>query len=274
MVLACQPKLATRSARERRVVRPAGLEPATPGLGNRLAQACPGPPKTIPPDFTGVFEGGRQLLPTPHRDGVSHLCHTTAASISGRLTSECWEVGMFDFDLATATRATTSGMDTPDRGGRGGSDDRDQMADGASPRFDRATGMTTMAGRSVVVRAVIGKPLMSTGGIVVMMLAGRNATATTASATRPARRLHAPSEPAARPGARDRSRSRPRVHACAARSRARSRPSARFEWSPVVTFATTTIVRPIRAQATCGICASKGWSRPFGCPATASMRSR
>ena len=32
---------------------------------------------------------------------------------------------------------------------------------GASPRFDRATGMTTMAGSSVVVRAVIGKPLTS-----------------------------------------------------------------------------------------------------------------
>jgi hypothetical protein len=38
--------------------------------------------------------------------------------------------------------------------------------------------------------------------------------------------------------------------------------------------AITTIARAIRAQATSDTCASRGSSRPFGCPATASGRSR
>jgi hypothetical protein len=47
-----------------------------PRLRRPKARASPGRPKTIRPDFTACFEGGRQLLPTPDHDGVSHLCHT------------------------------------------------------------------------------------------------------------------------------------------------------------------------------------------------------
>jgi hypothetical protein len=43
-------------------------------------------------------------------------------------------------------------------------------------------------------------------------------------------------------------RDRDRVYRCAVRKRERLRPSARFEWSPVVTFGITTAVQPIRAR--------------------------
>jgi hypothetical protein len=44
----------------------------------------------------------------------------------------------------------------------------------------------------------------------------------------------------------------------AAPNRARWRPLERSEWSPVVTFATTTVARLIHAPATCVTCANKG----------------
>ena len=47
-----------------------------PRLRTPKARVSPGRPETIRPDFTACFEGGRQLLPTPDHDGVSHLCHT------------------------------------------------------------------------------------------------------------------------------------------------------------------------------------------------------
>ena len=61
---------------------------------------------------------------------------------------------------------------------------------------------------------------------------------------------------------------------CADRRRARSRPSARFEWSRVVISKTTTTVRSILVQATCGTFASKASLKRFVCPARASTRWR
>jgi hypothetical protein len=74
-----------RHALEAGVARPAELEPATLGCRRPNVRASPGPSKTIRPDFTACFEGGRQLLPTPDHDGVSHLCHTAAAPAEAQL---------------------------------------------------------------------------------------------------------------------------------------------------------------------------------------------
>jgi hypothetical protein len=38
------------------------------------------PPQAIPPDFTGLFSGGRQLLPTRDRARLSPVCHHSAVS--------------------------------------------------------------------------------------------------------------------------------------------------------------------------------------------------
>ena len=62
----------------------------------------------------------------------------------------------------------------------------------------------------------------------------------------------------ARTGAGARSRPRPRIHPYADPSRARSRPSARFEWSPVVISGTTTIALPIHGRATSDIFERRG----------------
>jgi hypothetical protein len=48
---------------------------------------------------------------------------------------------------------------------------------------------------------------------------------------------------------------------CAVLKRERSRPSARFEWSPVVISATTAIDRSTLGPVICGICASWAWLR-------------
>jgi hypothetical protein len=69
------------SMEDRKTGAPGRTRTCDPRLRRPTVRAGPGPPKTIPPDFTVVFEGGRQLLPTLHRDGVSHLCHTTAVRL-------------------------------------------------------------------------------------------------------------------------------------------------------------------------------------------------
>jgi hypothetical protein len=60
------------------LARPARLELATSWFVGRLHRPARDGPRRFPLILRGCFEGGRQLLPTRNRGGVSHLCHTTA----------------------------------------------------------------------------------------------------------------------------------------------------------------------------------------------------
>ena len=71
-------------------------------------RVSPGRPKTISPDFTPCSAGGRQLLPTPDRDGVSHQCHTTAvhaAFVMWAIKRAARSLPEREHDLAPRSRA-------------------------------------------------------------------------------------------------------------------------------------------------------------------------
>ena len=121
----------------------------------------------------------------------------------------------------------------------------------------RAIAMTTTHENSAAVPVTRGNRTMSTVAIPAMTRVGQIGTVSRLNA-RSIRASRSPATWTCRVGWSGRSYEIATVSTrCAARRRARLRRSARFEWSPVVISEITTIVQPIRAQATCDTSASK-----------------